>query len=159
MDEGDEFPPPPPHLPPEPTETLLDVEMRSMAEAAIERAASLMEIQMASGGRPPARETQSVVEIVRASTDPCVNKSLNDNNYTALETGWIGDSIRYHATDSRHYNRGFIPLDLLPENTDFEVRIKAKQLFDFHRVRGATCVGVGAGAGADVGAGRQRVGG
>jgi len=103
-----------------------------MAEA-IERVATLMELQMASGGRPPARETQSVVEIVRASTDPCVNKSLNDNNYTALETGWIGDSIRYHATDSRHYNRGFIPLDLLPDTTDFEIRSKPKELEQYEK--------------------------
>ena len=84
--------------------------MRSMAEA-IERVANLMEIQMASGGRTPARETQSVVEIVRASTEPCVIKSLNYNNYTALETGWIEDSNKYHVTDSRHFNIGFVPLD------------------------------------------------
>ena len=135
MDQGDNIPPPPPSLPPEPPGTRLQVQMRSMAEA-IERVASLLEIHMASGGRPPARETQSVVEIVRASNDPCVTKSLNDNNYTALETGWIGDSIRYHATDSRQYNRGFIPLDLLPATSDFEIRSKAKQLLDFHRVRG-----------------------
>ena len=76
MDEGDEFPPPPPHLPPEPPETPLDVQTRSMAEA-IERVATLIELQMASGGRPPARETQSAVEIVRAPTDSCVTKSLN----------------------------------------------------------------------------------
>ena len=113
--EGDEIPPPLPPLPPEPPGTRLDVQMRSMTEA-IERAAALMEIQMASGGRPSARETQSVVGIVRASTDPCVTKPLNDNNDTALETGWIGGSIRYHATDSRHFfNRRFIPHDLLPE--------------------------------------------
>ena len=101
--EGDEVPPPPPPLPPEPPgNRLLEVQMRSMAEA-IERVATLMvmELQMASSGRPPARETQSVVEIVRASTDPCVIKSLNDNTYT----GWVGDSIKYHDTDSRHFNR------------------------------------------------------
>ena len=109
--------------------------MRSMAEA-IERVATLMEIQMSPGGTTPAHETRSVVEIVRASTDPCVIKSLNDNNYTALETGWLGDSIKYHDTDSRHFNRGFIPIDHLPENTDFEIRLKARHLIDFDRVRG-----------------------
>ena len=101
--------------------------MRSMAEA-IERVATPLEIQMRDGGRPPARDAQSAVEIVRASNGPSVIQSLNDNNYTALEPGWIGNSVRYHATDSRHYNRGFIPIDLLPENTDFEIRLKARQL-------------------------------
>ena len=94
MSDDDENQPPPPPLPPEPPETRLDVQMRSMAEA-IERVATLMEIQMSPGGTTPAHETRSVVEIVRASTDPCVIKSLNDNNYTALETGWIEDSMRY----------------------------------------------------------------
>ena len=86
MDEGDAIPPPPPPLPPEPPETRLEVQMRCMAEA-IERLATLQEIQMRDGGRPPARDTQSVIGIVRASNDPSVMKSLNENNYTALETG------------------------------------------------------------------------
>ena len=106
-----------------------------LAMEAIERLAAIQAIQMGNGGGPP-RETQSVVEIVRASNDPSAMKSLNDNNYTALETGWIGDSRRYHATDSRHYNRGFIPIDHLPENSEFEIRLKARHLIEFHRVRG-----------------------
>ena len=122
------------HFHQKPPETRMETSIR-LAMEAIERLAAIQAIQIRNGGGPP-RETQSVVEIVRASNDPSVMKSLNDNNYTALETGWIGDSIRYHATDSRQYNRGFIPLDLLPATSDFEIRSKAKQLLDFHRVRG-----------------------
>ena len=90
---------------------------------------------MGIGGGPP-RDTKSVVEIVREPKDPSVMKSLNDNNYTALETGWIGDSRRYHHTDSRHHNGGFIPIDRLPENNEFEIRLKARHLIEFHRARG-----------------------
>ena len=91
---------------------------------------------MGNGEGPP-RDIQTVVEIVRESKDPIVMKSLNDNNYTALETGWIGDSRHYyHHTDSRHHNRGFIPIDHLPENNEFEIRLKARHLIELHRVRG-----------------------
>ena len=134
MSDDDENQPPPPPLPPEPPETRMETSIR-LAMEAIERLAAIQATQMGAGGGPP-RETQSVVEIVRASNDPSVMKSLNDNNYTALETGWIGDSRRYHATDSRHYNRGFIPIDHLPENSEFEIRLKARHLIEFHRVRG-----------------------
>ena len=73
---------------------------------AVTQLAAIQAQQMGGGGGPP-RLTQSVVEIVRESKDPSVMKSLNDNNYTALETGWIGDARRYHGSDSRHYNKGF----------------------------------------------------
>ena len=82
--EGGEIPPPPPPPPPEPPETRLDVQMRPTAEA-IERVTNLSEIQMAAGGGTPARDRQSVGEIVRASTDPSVVKSLNDNNYSSTQ--------------------------------------------------------------------------
>ena len=132
--EPDEDQPPPPPLPPEPPETRMEASIRNAMEA-IERLAAIQASQMVAGGSP-SRDTQSVVEIVRDSKDPYVIKSLNDNNYTALETGWIGDSRHYHHTDSRHHNRGFIPIDHLPENTDFEIRLKARHLIDFDRVRG-----------------------
>ena len=134
MMEPDEDQPPPPPLPPEPPETRMEASIRNAMEA-IERLAAIQASQMVAGGSP-SRDTQSVVEIVRDSKDPYVIKSLNDNNYTALETGWIGDSRKYHDTDSRHVNRGFIPIDRLPENNEFEIRLKARHLIEFHRTRG-----------------------
>ena len=132
--EEDENQPPPPPPPPEPPETRMEASNRNAMEA-IEQLAAIHAAQMVAGGGPP-RDIQSVAEIVRESKDPNVMKSLNDNNYTALDTGWIGDSRRYHNTDSRHYNRGSIPIDHLPENDEFEIRLKARHLIEFHRVRG-----------------------
>ena len=103
MSDDDENQPPPPPLPPEPPKTRMETSTR-LAMEAIERLAAIQATQMGAGGGP-ARETQSVVEIARDSKDPSVMKSLNDNNYTALETGWIGDSRHFHHTDSRHHNR------------------------------------------------------
>ena len=134
MSDDDENQPPPPPLPPEPPETRMETSIR-LAMEAIQQLATIQANQMGFSGGPP-RVTQSVVEIVRDSKDPSVIASLNDNNYTALETGWIGDSRRYHGTDSRHYNRGFIPIDHLPENDEVEIRAKARFLIDFHRNRG-----------------------
>ena len=134
MSDDDENQPPPPPLPPEPPETRMETSIR-LAMEAIQQLATIQANQMGFSGGPP-RVTQSVAEIVRDSKDPSVSKSLNDNNYTALETGWIGDSRRYHGTDSRHYNRGFIPIDHLPENDEVEIRAKARFLIDFHRNRG-----------------------
>ena len=133
MSDDDENQPPPPPLPPDPPETRMEASIRHAMEA-IERLAAIQASQ-AAGGSPP-RDTQSVVEIVRDSKDPIVIKSLNDNNYTVLETGWIGDSRHYHHTDSRHHNRGFIPIDHLPDNNEFEIRLKARHLIEFHRTRG-----------------------
>ena len=130
----DENQPPPPPLPPEPPETRMEASIRNAMEA-IERLAAIQASQLVTSGSTP-RDTQSVVEIVRESKDPMVIKSLNDNNYTVLETGWIGDSRHYHHTDSRHHNRGFIPIDHLPDNNEFEIRLKARHLIEFHRTRG-----------------------
>ena len=99
----DENQPPPPPLPPEPFETRMETSIR-LAMEAIERLVVIQATQMGFGGGPP-HAIQSVVEIVREPKDPSVMKPLNDNNYTALETGWIGDARRYHTTGSRHRNR------------------------------------------------------
>ena len=99
MSDDDENQPPPPPLPPELPETRMEAPIRNAMEA-IERLAAIQASQMVAGGSP-SRDIQSVVEIVRDSKDPSVIKSLNDNNYTALETGWIGDSRHYHHTKSK----------------------------------------------------------
>ena len=138
--DDDEHQPPPPPLPPEPPETRLERSIRvRVAMDAVTQLAAIQAQQMGGGGGPP-RLAQSVVEIVRESKEPSAMKSLNDNNYTALETGWIGDPRRYHGSDSRHYNKGFIPIDHLPEDNEIEIRAKARLLIEFHRTRGREIV-------------------
>ena len=129
--EEDEAPAPPP-VP----ESPLERQIRTMA-AAVERFAEAAGLPPAGGGGPrsPTRGP-TVDELVRASTDPSVVKSRNDENYTALEEGWFGDPSRYGHTDSRHHDRGLFPLTRLPEDDDDETRFKARMIIDFHRERG-----------------------
>ena len=111
MDEGDVNQPPPPPLPPEPPEIRLETSIRTIAEV-IERLATLQEIQMRGGGGLPARE-EAVVEVVRASKDPSVIKPLNDNNYTALKTGWVLSPATTGPTTTKGAANGFPRLPLM----------------------------------------------
>ena len=94
--EGDD---PPVAPPPAANETPLERQMRTMA-AAVERFAQAAGLPPAGGGGPPPTRGPTTDELVRASTEPSVVKSRNDNNYTALEEGWFGDPSRYGHTDS-----------------------------------------------------------
>ena len=88
----------------------------------------------------PVRSLPTVESLVRSSTEPTVVKSLNDLNYTKLEKGWIGDDFTCPEVDSRSENKGLEGIDPLPENTEDEIRFKARQLTSFHRERGTKLI-------------------
>ena len=70
---------------PLPGETALEAQLRVTARIVADLATALG-TGRPSGGQPP--PTPTVESLVRASSEPSVVKSLNDDNYTALESGW-----------------------------------------------------------------------
>ena len=88
----------------------------------------------------PVRSLPTVESLVRSSTEPTVVKSLNGLNFTELENGWIGDDRTYPLVDSRSENKGLAGLNPLPENTEDEIRHKARELTSFHRERGTKLI-------------------
>ena len=101
-----------PVFPPVP-ESPLERQIRTMA-AAVERFAEAAGLPPGGGERAPhPTRGPTTDELVRASTEPSVVKSRNDNNYTALEEGWFGDPSRYGHSDSRHHDRGLFLYELV----------------------------------------------
>ena len=79
-------------------ETPLEAQVRRTAEA-IERLAQAVGLNPPAGRTPPVVHV-TVESIVRSCSEPSVIKSLGDDNYTALETGRIGDGYAYRPQDS-----------------------------------------------------------
>ena len=81
--------------PPNPVETLLEAQLRTTSETVNLLAQALGQARL--GGPPP---VPLVVEsLVRSCTEPSVVKSLSDDNYTTLESGWMAGCISHsHET-------------------------------------------------------------
>ena len=79
-DQGGDTPPGDPT--PLPGESALEAQLRVTARIVADLAPALGSARPGGQGPPP-----TVGSLVRASTDPSVVKSLNDDNYTALEKG------------------------------------------------------------------------
>ncbi|MAF40235.1 MAG: hypothetical protein CL859_00010 [Cyanobium sp. ARS6] len=130
-DQGGTTPPGDPT--PLPGESALEAQLRVTARIVADLATALGTVRL-PGGQPPPQPT--VDSLVRACTETSVVKSLNDDNYTALERGWRGNPIDFPANHSKHHDRGLEALDALPEGNESEIREKSKMIITFHRLRG-----------------------
>ena len=119
---------------PLPGETALEAQLRVTARIVADLATALGTVRL-PGGQPP-QPTPTVESLVRANSEPSVVKSLNDDNYTALESGWRGNPSDFPPAHSQHHDRGLKALDELPESTEAEIREKSNSIITFHRLRG-----------------------
>ena len=99
-------------------ETPLEAQVRRTAEAAEHLAQAVGLNPPPAGGTPLVVTVTTVESIVRSCHETSVIKSLGDDNYTALEAGWVGDSSIYRPDDSRHNDRGTTPLQILRESNE-----------------------------------------